>query len=228
MPPRQDNAPAPRPGDSTPDLPDEKLIPPQIRDWYEGLEPFDQKLARELMLAQNRRGDAATQDGNAAFIKEYLSVLKQEFPQLHGQIKHVAGGRNADSDDDMKEEYLKNVATNARLGSSWPDISFKFENDETRKRYTSQEKGERNRINTQTMRRGDPTQPTREEQRSLANLERNAEGQPTAGFPKLRPDRPGGKVSGESLDAYRKAVRDFARQDISRWVEYLRGKGILD
>ncbi|MEK9971579.1 MAG: hypothetical protein VW600_20770, partial [Ferrovibrio sp.] len=34
----------------------EELIPPEMKPWAEGLEPFDQQLARELMLVYNRRG----------------------------------------------------------------------------------------------------------------------------------------------------------------------------
>ena len=106
------------------------------------------------------------------------------------------------------------------------DISLQFINHITEGMYKPHEPGQRNRINTQTMQKSRPV-PVAKERRSLANMERNAEGQPVAGVPKLRPDLPGGKVSDAAVEQYGKDVADFARQNIPEWIKHLQKGGIL-
>lgn len=85
-----------RPAD-TPEIPDEKLIPPELQDWYGGLEPFDQELAKELLLvfskAAGRRGLEATRLGNADTVKEILDYFATQRPDLKPNLTHVYGGR---------------------------------------------------------------------------------------------------------------------------------------
>ena len=86
--------------------------------------------------------------------------------------------------------------------------------------------GQRNRINTQTMQKSRPV-AIADERRTLANMERNAKGHPVAGFPKLRPDLPGGKSSDAARAQYGKDVADFARQNITEWIGHLQKGGFL-
>jgi peptidoglycan hydrolase-like protein with peptidoglycan-binding domain len=203
----------------------EKLIPPEMKEWHEGLEPFDQELARQLLIAMNRRGDETTQLGNAIFVKKYLEVFAEEFGHIRGEIKHVGGARN-DAGKDVKEELLKDAVTENVKGGSWADISFEFAKHATEAMYGAESPGQRNRINTQSMQKSHPA-PVADERRTLANLERNAKGQPTAGFPKLRPDLPGGKSSEAAEAQYGKDVADFARQNIPAWISHLQKGGFL-
>lgn len=112
-----------------PDLPDEKLIPPEIRPWFEELEPFDQELARQLMIVFNSLGNEWTQKGNNYIIREVFDVLEQ-FPRLKIWMTHKYGatlnGRGAEK---RKEQYLPYVDENGkkhRTGSGRPDIGFLF------------------------------------------------------------------------------------------------------
>jgi len=84
----------------------EKLIPPEMNEWYEGLEPFDQELARQLLIAMNRRGDETMQQGNAIFVQKYLEVFTKEFGHVRGEIRHVGGGKD-DAEQNVKEELLR-------------------------------------------------------------------------------------------------------------------------
>ncbi|MFN3398923.1 MAG: peptidoglycan-binding domain-containing protein [Ferrovibrio sp.] len=110
----------------------EELIPPDMKPWVEGLEPFDQQLARELMLIYNRRGGPETIKGNAIIVKEMMDALKK-YPALADEITHVGGSHSAKNgqpgDDDennyLKERhYLKSGAPGERKGGSWADMTF--------------------------------------------------------------------------------------------------------
>lgn len=204
----------------------EQLIPPEMKEWYGGLEPFDQELAKQLMIVMNRRGDDITQLGNREFIIEYLKVFKEEFRHIRGQILHVAGGQD-EYGNNIPEEYLKSKKTDGMKGSSFADISFKFVNHITETLYQSEDKGQRNRINTQTMQKRYPDRGIADERRRQANLEENAEGQPTGRFPKLRPDMSDGRVSPQYLDAYRAQARAYARENIADWIRTLEKGGFL-
>src|SRR5690606_28924473 len=88
----------------------EQLIPPEMTDWYEGLEPFDQALAKQLMLLLNRRGDKATQLGNARLTKALMDRFNST-PGLAGKIEHVAGSRKNGVGVDLKEEHIPHPET---------------------------------------------------------------------------------------------------------------------
>ncbi len=203
----------------------EKLIPPEMSEWYEGLEPFDQELAKQLLIVMNRRGDETTQQGNAIFVQKYLEVFAKEFGHIRGEIKHVGGAKD-DKGDDVKEELLKDAITGGVKGGSWADISFQFVKHITEAMKEAGAPDRRNRINTQTMQKSRPV-AVADERRTLANMERNAEGQPVAGFPKLRPDLPGGKSNEAAQAQYGKDVADFARQNITEWIGHLQKGGFL-
>lgn len=204
----------------------EKLIPPEMKPWIEGLEPFDQELARQLLIVMNRRGDETTQLGNAIFVKKYLEVFAKEFGHIRGEIKHVGGARD-DKGRDVPEELLKDAATGGVKGGSWADISLQFVNHITEAMDKPGDPGQRNRINTQSMQKSRPV-PVAKERRSLENMGRNAKDQPVTGFLKLQPDLPGGKVSDAAVEQYEKDVADFARQNIPDWMKHLQKGGFYD
>lgn len=206
----------------------ESLIPPEMRDWYEGLEPFDQALARDLLAVLNRRGDEATQLGNTILAERYLKVFREEFADIRGQIEHV-GGAKTEEDKNLPEEYLRNAETKGRLGSSWADVSLRFVNHVTESLRAADKtyKGDHNRINTTSMRKSNPDQPTALEDRNLEKMKINAKGGPVAGVPKLRADLPNGKVSEQAREAYGKAMEDFARKNIPLWLDHLVKTGLL-
>ncbi len=110
----------------------EELIPPEMKPWVEGLEPFDQQLARELLLIYNRRGGPETIKGNAIIVKEMMDALKK-YPALADGIEHVGGshspkdGQPGDNDGKnyLKElHYLKSDVPGQKKGGSWADITF--------------------------------------------------------------------------------------------------------
>lgn len=203
----------------------EKLISPEMKDWYEGLEPFDQRLARQLLVVMNRRGDDTTQLGNAIFVKKYLEVFEKEFGHIRGKIKHVGGARD-ENGNSVPEELLRDTLTEGVKGGSWADISLQFVNHITEAMYKPHEPGQRNRINTQTMQKSRPV-PIAKERKGEANLRRNAKGEPVVGFPKLRPDLPGGQSSDAAQAQYAKDVEEFALQNIPAWMDFLRKGGFL-
>lgn len=115
----------------------EELIPPDMKPWVEGLEPFDQQLARELMLIYNRRGGPETIKGNAIIVKEMMDALKK-YPALADGMEHVGGshspkdgqpGDNADHTYKKELQYPKPDVEQQRKGSSWADITFRAEPD---------------------------------------------------------------------------------------------------
>lgn len=111
----------------------EELIPPEMQPWIEGLEPFDQQLARELMLIYNRRGGPETIKGNAIIVKEMMDALKK-YPTLAKGMEHVGGSHSPDkngSPGDTAEgtyqkelHYLRSDVEGQKKGGSWADITF--------------------------------------------------------------------------------------------------------
>lgn len=112
----------------------EELIPPEMKPWIEGLDPFDQQLARELMLIYNRRGGPDTIKGNAIIVKEMMDALKK-YPALADGFEHVGGShspnpKNGQLSDTASGEYLKELhflksdVKGQRKGGSWADITF--------------------------------------------------------------------------------------------------------
>lgn len=116
----------------------EELIPPEMKPWVEGLTPFDQQLARELMLIYNRRGGPETIKGNAIIVKEFLDAVRK-FPALSDRLEHVGGSHSPDKDGSPGDTaegtyrkelyYLKPDAEGQKNGGSWADITFKAKPD---------------------------------------------------------------------------------------------------
>lgn len=106
----------------------EQLIPPEMQEWIEGLEPFDQNLARSLLAVLNSNGNATTRRGNNQLIVEALTQIQADYPDLEKWISHAGGGTlEGDGTNHHKEEYIKNVDGNRnvhRAGSGRPDITF--------------------------------------------------------------------------------------------------------
>jgi hypothetical protein len=103
----------------------EKLIPPEMKEWIEGLEPFDQELARELLLVFNnnggRRGDEATRLGNAELMKAIMEELQLRRPAIGAHAKHTHGARrekpNEEGFDEVREEYIKGRDSSGPVGA---------------------------------------------------------------------------------------------------------------
>ncbi len=111
----------------------EELIPPEMKPWVEGLEPFDQQLARELMLIYNRRGGPETIKGNAIIVKEMMDAL-QKYPALAADMEHAGGSQSPKEGRPGEGEYLKeqhflNAQTGGKKGGSWADITFEAKPD---------------------------------------------------------------------------------------------------
>lgn len=120
-----------KPAEREPTL--EELIPPEMKPWIEGMTPFDQQLARELMLIYNRRGGPGTIKGNAIIVKEFLDAMKK-YPALADGMEHVGGSHSPDPEsgqpgDTVEETYLKELhypkAKGERKDASWADITFR-------------------------------------------------------------------------------------------------------
>lgn len=185
----------------------EQLIPPEMTDWYEGLEPFDQALAKQLMLLLNRRGDKATQLGNARLTKALMDRFNST-PGLAGKIEHVAGSRKNGVGVDLKEEHIPHPET-GRKGGHWPDMTFRLA------RELADELGfEYLRVNSALTLKRNPEEVVKRErdQRDGIRLIKPADMIETV--EKLRPDEDG-NVSDNTLAEYDKEAAAFARKIVN-------------
>jgi len=167
----------------------------------------DDDLRKELSQAlENSRGDATTQKGNDIVVDECTKVIKAEFPELGDHLEHVGGAtENGLREEKIAEEVIKGPG-DKWLGGSRPDVTLQF----------GDEKNERYRINTATM-RGE--RMTSREQASFDNLKRNLGNDLASWVPKLRP--------GMDEDEYRARVRDACRDVAGRWSDHLGKQGKL-
>jgi hypothetical protein len=110
-------------------LPDrEQLIPPKTKEWIAGLPPAQQPVAEGLagiILEINpygSRGKPETEKANRIMIRTCLETV-QEYPDLAGQLGHVAGARQ-----DGKEggTYLTEEVVRPKEGKTFsrPDGTF--------------------------------------------------------------------------------------------------------
>lgn len=112
--------------DKTPD--GERLIPPDMKEWISGLPPAQQPLAEGLagiIVEANpygSRGKPETEKANRIMVRTCLEEL-QAYPELAGQIRHVAGAtqNGREGGDYMTEEVIR-----AREGKTFsrPDGTF--------------------------------------------------------------------------------------------------------
>jgi len=195
----------------------EKLIPPEMKEWVEGLEPFDQELARELLLVFNnkggRRGDEATRLGNAELVKAIMEELQQRRPAIGAHAEHTHGGRKAKPNEygyeEIREEYIKGRDSEGPVGASWPDLTVKYAGplaEGVTKEYLRMFSG-------QPLKR-DPGIGVKSERDQIARSDYNEPGHLNLFAPKLRPDQADGQVSASRLNDYRTTARELAADDL--------------
>lgn len=228
QPPQVETAMQGRPAEpSAPDI--EELIPPQMKPWIEGLEPFDQELARQLLVVFNnsggRRGDAATRMGNAELVKAIMEELQQRRPAIGTYAQHTHGARRPKDGgdfDEMREEYIKGRDSGGAVGATWPDITIKYAGplaDGMAEEYLRMFSGQ--------ALKSDPKTGVKAERDQIARSDYNWPEQLNAFVPKLRPDLPDGQVSATKLSDYQKTIAEFAADIGARWEELLKSKGKL-
>jgi hypothetical protein len=210
----------------------EKLIPPEMQEWVEGLEPFDQELARELLIVFNkktggRRGDEATRTGNAELVKAIMDDLQQHRPEIGAYAKHTRGARRPDKSSELgyvevPEEYIEGRDSGGPVGATWPDFTIKYTRqlpsgivEEYLRGFTGQPL------------KSDPTTGVKSERDQIARSEYNWPGQLNEFAPKLRPDQAQGQVSTEKLEQYRQTARELAERLGLQWEQHLKDKGSL-
>lgn len=127
QPPKVDASPQGRPAaDKLPD--GERLIPPETKEWISGLPPAQQPLAEGLagiiveLNPHGSRGKPETEKANRIMVRTCLDEL-QSYPDLAGELKHVAGARLRGDEDGkyMTEEVIR---PNGSKTFSRPDASF--------------------------------------------------------------------------------------------------------
>lgn len=201
MPPKVDDKRQGRPADA-PQLPDEKLIPPKIKEGIGSLPPQQQPFAKDLtgiLLEYNphcSRGKPETVQSSYIAAQICQEVLK-EFPRLEG-IAHVKGSKNAETGNDQKEEVIKKEGAKGLTGSSRPDGTHVHEtNKELVARFNTVDilKTESENIETETM--------TANELHRYNNLPSNIKKGVAGWARKVRP--------GESEESYRRNVEPRCR-----------------
>ena len=110
-------------------LPDnERLIPPETKDWISGLPPAQQPVAEGLagiiveLNPHGSRGKPETEKANRIMVRTCLEEL-QSYPDLAGKLEHVAG---AYQDGDEGDKYLPEevVRPDGSKTFSRPDGTF--------------------------------------------------------------------------------------------------------
>lgn len=155
---------------------------------------------------ENRRGGEFTQYGNDVIVQEGRKILEAEFPDLKDHIDH-AGGASVDGlgEEKIEETYLKNVETNGKKGSSYPDIYYKH------KTLPKKDPRRHGALNTVDMNKSG--NPTKRERDNKDKLIRNMESDLVETLPKFRP--------GDDEPAFREASRSILRDFFSRWRKLL-------
>lgn len=205
----------------------EELIPPDMKPWVEGLEPFDQQLARELMLIYNRRGGPETIKGNAIIVKEFLDAMKK-YPALADGIEHAGGSHSPDSDTGQpgdtvegtykKERYFRNAETDGRKGSSWADISFRI------KEALSKELGIEYWHLSSAEIRPDTGQPIDDEIEKGTRLAKNSKNSRVDYVEKPKPTRINGQKIPYDWESYQARVKELAERLVEE-LDAMRAQG---
>lgn len=215
-----------RPNDpAQPDI--ERLIPPEMKDWYETLDPFDQELGKELMLVFNnsggRRGIRPTREGNAYVVKEIMEYYKSQRPEIAGNFEHVGGAweNGKEGAPEVPEEYIKGRDSQGPKGATWPDVTIKYANQlakDTAEEYL--------RLFTGKVLKDGVTfeKPERDQ---VARARYNKPGEMMEHVPKLLADQKDGTVSQEQREAYRALVRKYAQDIGARFEALLKDKSKL-
>lgn len=155
---------------------------------------------------ENRRGDEFTQYGNDVIVQEGHKILEAEFPDLKDHIDHAGGASiKGLGKHKIEETYLKNVETDGKKGSSYPDIYYKHR--------TLPKKDPRRHGALNTVDMDKSGNPTKRERDNKDKLIRNMESDLVETLPKFRP--------GDDEPAFREASRLKLREFFSRWQRLL-------
>lgn len=159
---------------------------------------------------ESHRGDDTTKKGNDIVARECRAILKEDYPDLVDQIKHVGGATkdgSGNEKDILEEKYVPNKeranqGLDARPGSNHPDLTWqdngKPEGDPEAFAHA----------NTATM--GKRGKPIAEERRSYKRLVENVGEDLANMLPKLRP--------GMDEERYRDDVREKCREIFGKWL----------
>lgn len=166
----------------------EKLIPPEMREWYEGLEPFDQQLLRDLSIQEanphGSLGKPSTQLTDLKIAKLIAEERKEMFPELEKIAEHLNGSyRDGDRRPDskrLKQEHISNP-DGGKTGSSRTDLTIGYADDDDIRGRINSVSGKWKDIGSgvQVFVQND------EEVHSFANMLRNIKGGTAAAIPKL-------------------------------------------
>jgi hypothetical protein len=114
----------------------EKLIPPEMKEWYEGLEPFDQQLIRDLSIQEinphGSLGKPSTQLTDLKIAKLIAEERAEMFPELEGIAEHQHGSyRNGNRDDSRERQKQKHIPGPGpgNTGSSRTDLTVVYRDD---------------------------------------------------------------------------------------------------
>lgn len=114
----------------------EKLIPPEMKEWYEGLEPVDQRLVRELSVQEanphGSLGKPSTQLTDLKIAKLIAEERAEMFPELEGIAEHQHGSyRNGNRDDSGERQKQKHIPGPGpgNTGSSRTDLTIVYRDD---------------------------------------------------------------------------------------------------
>ncbi|WP_341896128.1 peptidoglycan-binding protein [Ferrovibrio terrae] len=107
---------------------DERLIPPETKDWISGLPPTQQPVAEGLagiiveLNPHGSRGKPETEKANRIMVRTCLEEL-QRYPDLADELRHVAGAtrEGKEGGDYMKEEVIRSDGSKT---FSRPDGTF--------------------------------------------------------------------------------------------------------
>jgi hypothetical protein len=166
----------------------EKLIPPEMKEWYEGLEPFDQQLVRDLSIQEvnphGSLGKPSTQLTDLKIAKLIAEERAEMFPELAGIAVHLKGSyRDGDRQPDSERQKQEHISgpDGGKVGSSRADLTVGHEDD-------ANIRGRINSVSGKWKDVGDGVQvfvQDENEVRSFANMLQNIKGGTAATIPKL-------------------------------------------
>jgi hypothetical protein len=166
----------------------EKLILPEMKEWYEGLEPFDQELVRDLSIQEvnphGSLGKPSTQLTDLKIAKLIAEERKEMFPEFEGIAEHLNGsykdGEQRPDSERLKQEHIPNPE-GGKTGSSRTDLTVGYAGDK-------EIRGRINSVSGKWKDIGNGVQvfvQNGEEVQSFANMLRNIKGGTAAAIPKL-------------------------------------------
>jgi len=166
----------------------EKLIPPEMKEWYEGLEPFDQRLVRDLSIQEinphGSLGKPSTQLTDLKIAKLIAEERKEMFPELEKFAEHLNGsyrdGERRPDSERLKQEHISSP-DGRRTGSSRTDLTVGYADDD-------EIRGRINSVSGRWQDIGNGVQvlvQNGEEIQSFANMLRNIKDGTAAAIPKL-------------------------------------------